>query len=40
MYNKANVLDLHTFLRNKFTILASNDRCVEEVWNNFKAIIR
>jgi hypothetical protein len=39
VYHKANVLSLQTFLRDKFAIWASNGRCVEKVWNNFKNII-
>jgi hypothetical protein len=39
VYHKTNVLGLQTFLRDTFTIWASNGRCVEEVWNNFKNII-
>jgi hypothetical protein len=39
VYQKANVLGLQTFLWDQFTIWASNGRCVEEVWNNFKNII-
>jgi hypothetical protein len=39
VYQKANVLGLLIFLRDKFAIWASNGRCVEEVWNNFKNII-
>ncbi|PNF22005.1 hypothetical protein B7P43_G17606 [Cryptotermes secundus] len=39
VYHKANVVGLQTFLRDRFTIWASNGRCVEEVWNNFKNII-
>jgi hypothetical protein len=30
VYHNANVLGLQTFLRDKFTIWASNGRCVEE----------
>jgi hypothetical protein len=37
VYNKANVLGLHTFLLDKFAICESRRRCVEEVWSNFKA---
>jgi hypothetical protein len=36
---QTNILGLQTFLRNKFAIWASNGRCVEEVWTNFKNII-
>jgi hypothetical protein len=36
VYHKANVLGLQTFLRDKFAIWASNGRCVQEVWNNFR----
>jgi hypothetical protein len=39
VYHKANILGLQTILRNKFAIWASNVRCVEEVWTNFKIII-
>jgi hypothetical protein len=39
VYHKANILGLQTFLRDKFAIWASNGRCVEEVWTNFKNII-
>jgi cell shape-determining protein MreC len=39
VYHKANVLGLQTFLRDRFAIWASNGRCVEVVWNNFKNII-
>jgi hypothetical protein len=39
VYHKANVLGLQTFLRDKFAIWTSNERCVEEVWNHFKNII-
>jgi hypothetical protein len=39
VYHKEKVLGLQNFLRNKFAIWASNGRCVEEVWNNFKNII-
>jgi hypothetical protein len=39
VYHKADILDLQTFLRENFAIWASNGRCVEEVWNNFKNII-
>jgi hypothetical protein len=39
VYHKANVLGLQTFLRDKSAIWASNGRCVEKVWNNFKIII-
>jgi hypothetical protein len=38
VYHKANVLGLQT-LQNKFAIWASNCRCVDEIWNNFKNII-
>jgi hypothetical protein len=31
VYHKANVLGLQTFLRDKFAIRTSNDRCVEDV---------
>jgi hypothetical protein len=36
VYHKTNVLGLQTFLQDKFTVWASNGRCVQEVWNNFK----
>jgi cell shape-determining protein MreC len=39
VYHKTNVLGLQTFLQDKFTIRASNGRCVEEIRNNFKNII-
>jgi hypothetical protein len=39
VYQKANVLGLQTFLRDKFSIWASNGRSVEEISNNFKNII-
>jgi hypothetical protein len=39
VYNKANVLGLQNFLWDRFAIWASNARCVEVVWNNFKNII-
>jgi hypothetical protein len=34
VYNKTDVLGLQTFLRDKFTVWASNGSCVEEIWNN------
>jgi hypothetical protein len=36
VYNKADVIGLQTFLRDKFAIWASNGRSVEKVWNNFR----
>jgi hypothetical protein len=39
LYHKENVLGLQTFLRDKFAIWASNGRCIEEVWTDFKNII-
>jgi hypothetical protein len=39
VYHKANILGLQIFLRDRFAIWASNGRCVEDVWNNFKNII-
>jgi hypothetical protein len=39
VYNKIDVLGLKPFLRNKFTVWASNGSCVEEIWNNFKNIV-
>jgi hypothetical protein len=39
MYRKANILGLQNFLRGRFATWASNGRCVEVVWNNFKNII-
>jgi hypothetical protein len=39
VYHKANVLGLQTFLQDRFAIWASNGRCVEDVWNNFKNIL-
>jgi len=30
---------LHTFLRDKFVVWASNGSNVEEIWNNFKNIV-
>jgi len=33
------VLDLQTFLRDKFAVWASNGSCVEEIWNNFKNLV-
>jgi hypothetical protein len=39
VYHKADVIGLQTFLRENFGMWASNGRCVEEVWNNFKNII-
>jgi hypothetical protein len=32
------ILDLCTFLQEKFSSWASNSTCIEEVWTNFKAI--
>jgi hypothetical protein len=39
VFHKGNVLGLQTFLHDRFAIWASNGRCVQEVWNNFKNII-
>jgi len=39
VYNKTDVLGLQIFLRDKFAAWASNDICVEEIWNNFKNIV-
>jgi DNA-directed RNA polymerase alpha subunit len=39
VYNKTDVLGLQTFLRDKFSVWASNGSCVEEIWNNFKNIL-
>jgi hypothetical protein len=39
VYNKTNILGLHTFLWEKFSSWASNGKCVEEVLTNFKAIL-
>jgi hypothetical protein len=39
VYNKTDVLDLKTFLRDKFALWASNGSCVEEIWDNFKNIV-
>jgi hypothetical protein len=39
VYHKTDLLGLQIFLRDKFSIWASNGRSVEEVWNNFKNII-
>ena len=39
MYNKTDVLGLQIFLRNKFTVWASNGSSVEEIWNNSKNIV-
>jgi hypothetical protein len=39
VYNKKDVLGLQTFLRDKFTVWASNGSCVKEIWNNFKNIV-
>jgi hypothetical protein len=38
-YHKTNVTGLQSFLRNKFSSLASNGSCVEEIWISFKEII-
>jgi hypothetical protein len=38
VYNKADVLDLETFLRDKFAVWASKGSCVEEIRINFKNI--
>jgi hypothetical protein len=39
VYHKADVIGLQNFLRDNISIWASNGRCVEDVWNNFKKII-
>jgi hypothetical protein len=39
VYHKTKVLGLQTFLRDKFSMWASDGRSVEEIWNNFKNII-
>jgi hypothetical protein len=39
VYRKANILGLQTFLQDKFSIWASNGKCVDDVWTNFKNII-
>ena len=39
VYNKTEVLRLHTFLSDKFAVWASNRSSVEELWNNFKNIV-
>ena len=39
VYNKTNVLGLQTFLRDKFTVWASNGSCMEQIWNNFKNLL-
>jgi hypothetical protein len=36
VYKKTDVLRLQTFLRDKFAVWASNDSCVEEIWNKLK----
>ena len=40
VYNKTDFLGLQTFLREKFAVWASSGRSVEEIWNNFKNIVR
>jgi hypothetical protein len=40
LYHKVKVLGLETFLRDKFAISASNDRCVEEENIIFESIER
>jgi len=39
VYNRADILGLQTFLRDKFAGWASNGSSVEEIWNNFKNIV-
>jgi len=39
VYNKTDILGLQIFLRDKFTVWASNSSCLEEIWNNFKNIV-
>jgi len=39
LYHKIDVLGLQTLLWDKFGIWASSGSCVEEMWNNFKAIV-
>jgi hypothetical protein len=39
VYNKTDVAGLQIFLRDKFSFWASNDRNVEEIWNNLKNIV-
>jgi len=39
VYHKTDVLALQALLRDKFGIWASNGRCVEEIWNNFKETV-
>ena len=39
VYHKTEVLGLKTFLWDKFAVWASNGKCVEEIWKNFKEIV-
>ena len=39
VYHKTDVLGLQTFLWDKFAVWASNGKCVEEIWKNFKGIV-
>jgi len=38
-YNKANVLELQQFLRDKLPTWLKNGSCVEDIWKNFKGIV-
>jgi len=33
------MLGVQTFLRDKFAIFASNDKCMQEVWKNFEEVL-
>ena len=39
VHHKTDVLGLQTFLQDKFAIWASNGKCMEEIWKNFKEIV-
>jgi hypothetical protein len=40
VYNKINILGLHTFLQEKFSSWASNGRSVEEVWTRIEKFVQ
>ena len=39
VYHKIDVLGLQTFLQDKLAIWASNGKCMEDTWKNFKEIV-
>ena len=39
LYDKTNIFDLQTFLRDKFNLWTGNGSCVEDIWKNFMDII-